>query len=145
MKFVIQKINPPHMKRSILIFFIASIFLFSCTDNKSSQLYGEWDVQWVTDPASYPDVDASMNFTMNGKFTFDKNGKLTIDAYGYEYCIFGSDTLSHSLNWRLENDTLLSTFNDKDKHGISYQVSEISDNKVKLQMMEDIFLHLTKK
>lgn len=133
------------MKQIILASLILTGLLLSCSNNKSTQLEGTWDVQWITDSASYPDVDTSMNFTMNGKFTFDDNGKLTIDAYGYEYCIFGSDTLSHTLNWKIENDTLLSTYNDKDLHGISYHITKLSDNKVELQMMEDILLHLTRK
>ncbi len=131
------------MKRIILISLLLSSLLMSCSNDPSSQLEGKWKVQWVTDPSSYPDVDAATNFTMNGIFTFDKNGKLTIDAYGYENCIFSNDTLSHSLNWELKNDTL-KTFNDKDLHGISYRVNEMSSDKVKLQMMEDIYLHLTK-
>lgn len=131
------------MNRIILFILIASSIIVSCSDQKNNELEGEWNVQWVTDPASYPDVDASINFTMNGKFTFEKSGKLTIDAYGYEGCIFSNDTLSHSLNWKVKNDTL-STFNNKDLHGISYKITEQSPNKVKLQMMEDIYLHLTR-
>lgn len=131
------------MKKIILSCLLASSFLLSCTNDDKNNLEGQWNVQWVTDPASYPDVDASMNFTMNGKFTFTKSGKLTIDAYGYEGCIFSNDTLSHSLNWKVKNDTL-STFNNKDQHGITYKITEQSPDKIKLQMVEDIFLHLTK-
>ena len=131
------------MNRIIVFILIATSLIVSCSDQKNNELEGEWNVQWVTDPASYPDVDASINFTMNGKFIFEKSGKLTIDAYGYEGCIFSNDTLSHSLNWKVKNDTL-STFNNKDLHGISYKITEQSPNKVKLQMMEDIFLHLTR-
>jgi hypothetical protein len=131
------------MNRIILFILTASSIIVSCSDQKNNELEGEWNVQWVTDPASYPDVDASINFTMNGKFNFEKSGKLTIDAYGYEGCIFSNDTLSHSLNWKINNDTL-STFNNKDLHGISYKITEQAPNKVKLQMMEDIFLHLTR-
>lgn len=138
-----NKFNQQHMNRIYFSFLVASVFLFGCKNDKSSQLEGEWKVQWITDPASYPDVDASMNFTMNGKFTFRTNGKLSIDAYGYENCIFSNDTLNHSLNWELKNDSL-NTYNDKDMHGISYRVTEMSDSKVKLQMMEDIYLHLTR-
>ena len=131
------------MKSNIIVSLILMSFLISCGKDKSEQLTGAWKVQWVTDPSSYNDVDPSTNFTMNGKFTFDTDGKLTIDAYGHENCIFSNDTLSHSLNWELKNDTL-NTFNDKDIHGISYRILELSDDKVKLHMMDDIFLHLTR-
>ena len=131
------------MKIKLLTGLLALSFLISCTSNEKSELEGKWNVQWVTNPASYPDVDPSTNFTMNGIITFENNGKMTIDAYGYEKCIFSNDTLSHSLNWKVKNDTL-STFNNKDLHGITYKITEQSANKVKLQMMEDIYLHLTR-
>lgn len=109
----------------------------------NSDVLGDWKAQWVTDPASYPDVDPATNFTMNGKFIFEETGKLTIVAYGYPKCIFSSDTLSHSLNWELKNDTL-KLINENDIHGMTYQVKELQADKIKLQLMEDIFLFLTR-
>lgn len=131
-------------------FFAVLIILlttWACTEKGSTEtsidVSGTWLAQWVTDPASYPDVDPSTNFTMNGKFIFEEEGSLSIVAYGYPNCIFSSDTLSHSLNWQLKNDTL-SLINDNDVHGMTYQVLELSEKKIKLQLMEDIFLHLTR-
>jgi len=132
-----------------VILFVAVIAL-SCefgkenSSEKAQLLVGDWKVQWVTDPASYPDADPATNFTMNGEFLIRENGKITINANGYKNCIFSTDTLSHTLNWTLAGDTTLSLLNDGDEHGITYQVKQITNTKVKLQLMDDIFLHLTK-
>lgn len=72
------------------------------------------------------------------------NGKITINAYGYKNCIFGADTLVHTLNWKVESDTLLNLTNDGDKYGIPYTIKSLEANKVKLQLVEDVYLFLTK-
>ncbi len=117
------------------------------SENTSSvstdDVVGTWLARWQTDPASYPDVDSSIQFTMNGQFRFDKKGKVTISAYGHEKCIFSSDTLTHSLNWKLSNDTL-QLVNENDIHGMAYTVLNLNSSQMKLQLMDDIFLELTK-
>ena len=114
------------------------IIISGCTSNP---IVGTWKAQWVTDPASYPGVDPSVDFTMDGKFKFDSDGKVTISAYGHKGCIFSSDTLVHSLNWKLKNDTL-KLVNENDIHGMTYKVLNLSSDKMKLQLMDDIFLNL---
>ena len=81
---------------------------------------------------------------MNGKFEFGQEGNVTISAYGHQGCIFSSDTLVHSLNWDLKNDTILNLLNENDVHGMTYSVLNLSADKMKLQLMEDIFLDLEK-
>ena len=136
------------LKTGVLLIIV--LFNSSCEFGKESSsekaklLVGDWKVQWVTDPASYPDADPATNFTMNGEFLIRENGKITINANGYENCIFSTDTLSHTLNWTLVGDTTLSLTNEGDANGLTYQVMQITDNKVKLQLMDDIYLHLTK-
>jgi hypothetical protein len=117
--------------------------LFNACSNNESGLEGEWKAKWTTDPASYPGVDASVKFTMDGQFEFTSDGKVTISAYGHQGCIFSSDTLIHSLNWNLNNDTL-KLVNENDVHGMTYSVLNLTSDKMKLQLMEDIFLDLEK-
>ena len=124
-----------------LIFLI--FVLIGCSPSKEEILVGEWDAQWVTDPASYPGMDPSTNFTMNGKFLISAEGEITINAYGYSNCIFGEDTLKHSQKWSLANDTL-NLFNSPGQYGMTYKVLEITESKVKLQQLDDIFVYLTK-
>jgi len=142
------------LRRKALIALATIIVVVSgCTSKKSQKedvkstqaqdIIGKWQAQWVTDPGSYPDVDPSVNFTMDGKFEFDAKGKVTISAFGYKGCIFSSDTLVHSLNWELKNDTL-QLINENDIHGMTYSVLNLSTETMKLQLMDDIFLNLNK-
>ena len=81
---------------------------------------------------------------MNGEMNIKANGKITINAYGYKNCIFGADTLIHTLNWEVPSDTVLNLTNDGDKYGIPYAILEMANNKVKLQLVDDVYLFLTK-
>ncbi|WP_109833076.1 hypothetical protein [Reichenbachiella versicolor] len=138
------------MKTNSIAIILLVFTIISCQSKKEvtlenlerQDLLGEWNVQWVTKPEKGQSVDPSINYTMNGKMIFNEE-KLTINAYGYEGCIFGSDTLSHSINWKVQGDTL-SIVNDGDEFGIPYIIREISNEKVKLQLVEDVFLFLTK-
>lgn len=129
---------------------IAVLALYSCNSPKenvtqiSKTLVGDWKVQWVTYPDKKGAINDSINYTMNGEMNIKENGKITINAYGYKNCIFGTDTLIHTLNWAVQSDTVLNLTNDGDKYGIPYTLREVSDNKVKLQLVEDVYLFLTK-
>jgi len=139
----------PRDARYYFSFILLAIF-FSCADNSrekdatnvSSLMVGSWNAQWKTLPESFPEVK-DMDFTMNGKFDFNKENTVAIKAYGYPGCIFSSDTLSHSLNWKISNDTL-KLLNQGEKQGITYKIKSFEDSKIELQLMEDIFVTLTK-
>lgn len=142
-----------NIKPSLVCIILISAITFACQKGGSekeipvdglskSDLKGEWKVQWVTTPEEGKTVDPSVNYTMNGAMIFE-DSKLTINAYGYEGCIFGTDTLSHSLNWKIQSDTL-NLVNEGDPFGIPYIIKEASSKKIKLQLVEDVFLFLTK-
>jgi len=107
-----------------------------------AEMIGDWKVQWITKPEAGLEIDPTVNYTMNGKMIFT-DSKLTINAYGYKGCIFGSDTLSHALNWGIKGDTL-NLINKGDEFGIPYIIKEASSDKIKLQLVEDVFLFLTR-
>lgn len=135
------------MKNSIALFFLAAILVLGAcqtTKEKTSTVVGDWDVQWITYPEKDAAPDPTLNLTMNGKMDIAADGKITIHAYGYEGCIFGADTLVHTLNWEVSGDTLNLT-NEGDEFGIPYVIKESSEKKMKLQLVEDVFLFLTKK
>ncbi|MEO9803743.1 MAG: hypothetical protein ABJF04_10870 [Reichenbachiella sp.] len=114
------------------------------TSEMSKTLVGDWNVQWVTYPDKNTPIQDSINYTMNGVMNIKEGGKITINAYGYKGCIFGTDTLIHTLNWEVKSDTVLNLTNDGDKYGIPYTIKELTESKVKLQFVEDVFLFLTK-
>ncbi|SMD34635.1 hypothetical protein SAMN04488029_2109 [Reichenbachiella faecimaris] len=129
---------------------IAGLAFYACnssnenTSKVSESLVGDWKVQWITYPDQSAPSNDSINYTMNGEMNILGNGKITINAFGYKNCIFGTDTLIHTLNWEVPSDTILNLTNDGDKYGIPYTIIELAENKVKLQLVEDVYLFLTK-
>ena len=116
------------------------LLLFSCSDEL--KLEGTWDAIWETSPESFEKIDGIENFTMNGKFIFHGDS-ITIIANGYKGCVFGVDTIKHSQKWNLQNDTLY-LVNETNLKGISYLIKSKNENRIELQLMEDIFIHLKK-
>lgn len=138
-------------KIQLTSFVIAACMLLSACDASkektakiSDALVGDWKVQWITYPDKNAPVNDSINYTMNGQMNIKENGKITINAYGYKNCIFGTDTLIHTLNWEIPSDSILNLSNDGDKYGIPYIIRDLAENKVKLQLVEDVYLFLTK-
>ena len=117
---------------------------WSCTNTtqeSESPFLGTWTAKWKTLPESYPGV-TGVDFTMDGVVKFYPDSA-SILAYGYQGCIFSEDTLSHSLQWKLSNDSL-HLVNDNDVYGMMYKVVAQEENKIELMLMEDIFLTLTR-
>lgn len=138
-------------KIQLATFLIITVLAFNACDSSkentaevSKNLIGDWKVQWITYPDKNADANDSINYTMNGEMNIKENGKITINAYGYKNCIFGTDTLIHTLNWEVPSDTILNLTNDGDKYGIPYTIKELTTKKVKLQLVEDVYLFLTK-
>ncbi len=130
---------------NIPVLFILAILVACSTGEKeetSELLEGEWVAQWDTDPSSFPEVSGASIYTMNGNFHFDRD-EVTVTAFGFPGCIFSTDTLSHTLNWKLSNDTL-SLVNEGDIYGMTYRVLEINSDQVKLKLMDDITVTLSK-
>jgi len=124
--------------------FILLIILVSCQggDAEREPWQGKWEAKWETDPTGYGDLSLGMSFEMNGAFEFDGE-EVTVDAYGFKGCIFGEDTLSHTQFWNISGDSL-ELQNTANEPGIYYRVVERSENNIKLQLVDDIFVTLTK-
>lgn len=131
-----------------IFFYVLAItsFMISCTTSteeksKPADWYGKWDAQWETPPESYEGM-ADKGFSMSGFFTFTEDS-LTVQANGYKQCIFNKDTLKHTQSWFEKNDTLF-LVNGPEMVGITYKVKSKSSDKIELQLLEDIFVTLTK-
>lgn len=130
-----------------ILFFVPFIIIAACTSpsekraNRPTEWHGKWVAEWETPPESYPEIE-DMEFYMDGSFVFTADS-LTVTANGYPACIFNVDTLSHTQSWYVSNDTLF-LMNDPESPGMTYRISTISDNRITLQLMEDIFVTLTK-
>ncbi|MEM7297656.1 MAG: hypothetical protein AAF391_05255 [Bacteroidota bacterium] len=125
--------------------FCCLLVLSSCTSSteaeRPTEWMGEWKAEWETPPESYPGIE-DMEFYMNGQFTFTDDS-LTVTANGYPGCIFNIDTLSHRQSWKISGDTLF-LLNDPELPGMTYQIKSFSENRIQLQLMEDIFVTLSK-
>ena len=133
------------MKRSFLIL---SVLVFACTtstnensSNRPNEWVGSWKAEWETPPESYPDM-VDMEFYMDGRFTFTEDS-LEVIANGYPDCIFNVDTLSHTQSWYVSSDTLF-LVNDPESPGMTYRVAYKEEGRIKLQLMDDIFVTLTR-
>lgn len=128
---------------------ILALFLVACSSggesdsNHPAEWIGEWKAEWETPPESpsYAGI-TDMEFYMDGKFIFT-NDSLTVQNNGYPGCIFAIDTLKHTQLWSISNDTLL-TFNKPKTSVLTYNIKSVSDDRIELQLLEDIFVTLTR-
>ncbi len=127
------------------LFFLIVFFKIGCNSkkSKSEQIIGNWNAHWETKPEeSLPEMKEE-NLNMNGQIKFEEDGKVTITAYGFEGCIFSSDTLVNTLNWKLE-DSILRFIDSGDKQGLPYAIKEFSNQELHLLLLDDIKLTLSR-
>lgn len=133
------------MKKLVPILFIVVIACGGSKEekayNRPDELVGVWSAVWETPAESYPDL-TDTEFFMNGEFTFTSDS-LTIENNGYPGCIFNVDTISHTQSWYVSNDTLF-LYNDPEVIGMSYVIKNKTKQKIELQLMDDIFVTLSK-
>ncbi|MEQ8907189.1 hypothetical protein [Ekhidna sp.] len=133
------------MKKLQIILLIIACSCSSSSNEKANlrpaEWHGKWVAEWETPPESYPGIE-DMEFYMDGSFVFTPDS-LTVTANGYPDCIFNVDTLSHTQSWYVSSDTLF-LVNDPESPGMTYRISTMSNNRITLQLMEDIFVTLTK-
>ena len=123
------------------------IIFTSCTSNydeEQTELIGQWEATWETNPEKIAFQIEPANCKMNGKVKFKENGLVEITAFGYDGCIFMTDTMMNHLTWKIEGDTLKLSA-DNDPFGLPYLIKEIKNEKASLVLMEDISFNLYKK
>lgn len=116
---------------------------FQTVPVKSASLKGTWNAEWemMTSPSA-PGKPESHR--MNGFMQFKDNGSVSITIYGYQGCIFSSDTIHNELNYKIEDDSL-TIYNGEDQFQLSYLIESFSTDEIQLQLMEDIGVTLRKK
>jgi hypothetical protein len=130
------------MKRTALILLVCIGACGSPSEKEAWQ--GTWNAKWETDrnAPGYESIPAAYSFEMNGTFSFEGDN-VTIAAYGFPKCIFQSDTSIHTQSWVRKGDTL-ELQNQPGEIGLVYQILEQSSDKIRLQLVDDIFITLTK-
>jgi len=119
------------------------IILFQCTskENANSSIEGSWNAEWLLMDNSLADIYPPENLIMNGEILFNPSNSANIKAFGYEGCVFASDTAENELKYEF-TDSLLNMINDNNEVVFSYLIKERLTNQISLEMMEDIKLTL---
>ena len=127
----------------ILVVLLASCSTASRNNERPIEWIGEWKAEWHTPPESpsYQGI-VDMEFYMDGAFIFTEDS-LTVQNNGYPGCIFAIDTLVHTQLWSISSDTLL-TYNDSNNTGMTYQIKSVDKDQIQLQLMDDIFVKLSR-
>jgi len=111
--------------------------------SKQNLLVGVWNAQWNTSPEEYPVSSESLHYKMNGKLHFFENGKVNIVAYGYNGCIFMTDTMANEMRYELTGDTI-NLLGENDDFGLPYRIMEMEPGRIELLFLENIAVTLTR-
>jgi hypothetical protein len=131
------------LSKVILFFVVVLVTIYGCNSNKSKQqeIVGEWKAYWKTSPDDQLSEINEENLKMNGVINFMEDGKVEISAFGYEGCIFSSDTLKNILSWKMD-DSVLRFMDSGDEQGLPYTINKFTSNEVQLTLLQDITLTL---
>jgi len=139
------------IKLSNLLLLILAVLLISGCGSKqegsegqsaniSESILGTWQAKWnkTQDEKGF----SKDQLKMNGKMEFDED-HVHITVYGFDGCIFFSDTVTSKLKWKIE-DSVIRFIDLSDDQGLPYNIEQFSDDKMKLSLMEDIEITLAK-
>ena len=80
---------------------------------------------------------------MKGKIYFSSDEKVTITAFGFDGCVFSSDTATNELFFHLQ-DSLINMVNDENEVIFSYSINTLEKGNIELSLLNDIHLSLSK-
>lgn len=123
------------------------VIIAACESGPSerpNEWIGEWKTTWKTLPDSEETLLVFTDYETDGNISFTEND-VTVTINGFPGCIFGPDTLSHTQQWKVTNNAQLQFFTLPDTIGITYSIMSVSDEKIELRLLEDIFLTLEKR
>ncbi len=128
---------------TFVIFF--ATFLNGCHeygDQMKNSLSGKWKARWELNNPDLNDIFSSEQMIMDGEVIFDQ-GHARIRAFGFDGCAFTSDTSENILSFE-KNDSILNLMNSDKQVIFSYVIKEEKNNYMRLLLMDDISLTLTK-
>lgn len=113
------------------------------TENQKGFLVGEWQAKWHSNTTAFPHIENKNMLSMNGKLRFLEDGTVEILAYGFDGCVFMSDTMKNEMSWNLNGDTI-NLLVKNDDFGFPYHIQNRDENSIQMVLLEDINLELTK-
>jgi hypothetical protein len=128
----------------IVISGVLILLFYQCTSEKDSTrsyFEGAWNAEWFLLDKDMQSMFSTSEITMYGQVVFDVNETVEITAYGFDGCVFASDTAQNALNYEFQ-DSLLNMINGEKEVVFAYKVKEKLPDKLTLLLMDDIQLTL---
>lgn len=131
------------LKLTLPLVSLLVLMIYGCEvkNSKEKEIIGEWHAYWETKADESISTENGANLKMDGRINFMQNGMVEIVAYGYEGCIFSDDTLTNTLNWKID-DEVLRFIDNGDDNGLPYAINKFSNQELQLTLLEDINLTL---
>ncbi len=134
------------MEKLVITFIIFLTFLLDgCHENGEqlkNSLSGKWRARWELNNPELNNVFKPEQMIMEGEVIFDEN-QARIRAFGFDGCAFTSDTSENVLSYK-KNDSILNLMNSDEQVIFSYVIKDEKYRYLKLLLMDDISLTLTK-
>ncbi|MBR9999914.1 MAG: hypothetical protein KFF73_13135 [Cyclobacteriaceae bacterium] len=130
----------------IAALFLFAVIMFSGCGKEDVQyadpISGKWKARWELMNPVMHDFFQDEQRIMDGEVFFYMN-QAKIRAFGFEGCAFKTDTSENILHFKKENG-MLKLIDSDDDVIFSYLIANESDDLLKLLLMEDISLTLTR-
>lgn len=133
------------MKKLVILFIISALLSNGCREDGEQikeSLSGKWKARWELNNPELKDVFSPEQMSMNGEVIFEQD-QARIRAFGFEGCAFTSDTSENILSFE-KSDSILNLMNADKQVIFSYVIQEQRHNYLRLLLMDDISLTLTK-
>ena len=135
------------MRRFFIIISGVLVLTFNqcAPENESEENYftGTWEAQWYLVDEDMHGMFSESEITMNGQVVIDRDHTVEIIAYGFDGCVFASDTATNTLHLEFQ-DSVLNLTNKEKEVVFSYSIKEKLPDKLTLQLMDDILLTLSR-
>lgn len=112
----------------------------SCSSQVEQEavLLGSWEAEWLNSGSN----TRQENDVMHGTMTFSRDHRAEVEVYGYKDCVFFADTVKQQLQWQLVGDDTLQLLNPNTSFNISYAITDLPEETLQLNFMEDIIIKL---
>ena len=135
------------MRRFFIIISGVLVLIFNqCAQERESDVNyftGTWEAEWYLVDEDMHGLFSESEITMKGLVVIDQDQAVEIIAYGFEGCVFASDTATNKLNFEFQ-DSIFNLINKEKEVVFSYRVKEKLPEKLTLLLMDDIQLTLSR-
>ncbi len=135
------------MRRFFIIISGVLLLTFNhCAPEKESEenyFTGTWEAEWYFVDEDMHGMFSESDLTMTGQVIIEQDHEVEIIAFGFEGCVFASDTARNTLHYEFQ-DSVLNLINKEKEVVFSYRIKEKLPDKLTLLLMDDIQLTLSR-